>query len=190
MDQEQILQEFVDSAAWGQEFLAEGDGYFLVFTNDLSEIVRKRRPEFLKERVAEILPRREEWTTRSLCEALGCRYNRSEATSIAKIVHELGWQSRQCGGKRLTHFRKSFSAKGHPGSQPLTGDPLKKLQRVIKRGDAWCPGDLCDALKLPRTNRNLSVLGVTMKSLGWTRKRDKHTSRKQTSRAAFYVRPS
>jgi hypothetical protein len=184
MDQEQILQEFVDAAAWGQEFLAEGDGYFLVFTNDLSEIVRKRRPEFLKERVAEILPQREEWTTRSLCEALGCRYNRSEATSIAKIVHELGWQSRPGGGRRSTFFRKSFpNTKGHPGSQALTGDALKKLQRVIKRGDAWGLDDLCDAMNLPRTNHNLSVLGVTMRSLGWAHKRGARPARRM-----FYVR--
>ena len=171
MDQEQILQEFVDAATKGVERFSDPDAYVIFFDRDCTQLIKPRRPEFLKDRVAEILPTRDEWTTRSLCDCLKITHSFAEACSLALIVKELGWQSRQIGRENRVHFRKSFANyAAKPGAAPFSPELLRRLKKIAETRDSWTTNSLCEAMNLPVTRKNQQRIGVSIRTLGWNGK--------------------
>jgi hypothetical protein len=170
VDQEQVLQEFVDAAERGRPYF-DANEWFIFSAEDSSRLIRKRRPEFLKDRVAELLPQREEWNTKALCCELGLKHTLGEANSLAKIVIELGWKSRKGRTGNVAHFRKSFDGYvSRPGPIPYAGAELDALRNLAVTRERWLVDDLCDGLGLERVFKNQGRIGTSMRLLGWKSK--------------------
>lgn len=169
-DTVQILEDFVEVAAKGNEFsfVDHNDGFAIIRTEDHSRLIRRRRPEFLKDRISEVLSERQEWTGKTLCARLRLPHTQSECRSIGKIVVELGWESRKVG--QIIRYRKSFNGyQAVPGSV-LSDENILRLSRIIRKRSLWTTEALCRELDVTSDIENKKRIGRAMKSLGWVAK--------------------
>lgn len=86
--QRDILEDFVSLAR-----ISVRDDDLSVQTSE--QCCTRARPEFLKERLRAVVRNNDSWTTAELIRELELPSNRSEQSSIGRMMRELGWLGRQ-----------------------------------------------------------------------------------------------